>query len=181
MFSQKSSLELTPEQFELEVKRFVEKLGSNLQSFEAKHLESVSGMDGDYEIDIVAKFIALDVAFTVLVECKRYKEPVKREVVQILKDKLNSTGAQKGMIFTTSGFQKGAIEYATKNGIALVQLVDERANYFARSEGFSLELPKIEKPPVAGWLIGVDEEGRTTMSFVSDKNSKKINDFFGIK
>jgi restriction system protein len=61
-----------------------------------------------------------------LVECKRYSTAVKREVVEVLHDKLRETRAQKAMLFATSGFQKGAIVYARNHHITLVRFVDGR-------------------------------------------------------
>jgi len=124
MLTDSPEINLTPEQFELEVKAILEASANGLSDFSAQHRKSLPGADGEYEIDIFAKFTALGVDFKVLVECKRHSSPVKREVVQILNDRIRSTGSQKGMLFTTSGFQSGAIDYAAKHGIALVHLVN---------------------------------------------------------
>ena len=39
------------------------------------------------------------------------------------------------MIFSTSGFQEGALEFAKSHGIATVQFTDGAATYFAKSFG----------------------------------------------
>src|SRR4051812_44422958 len=105
----KSAL-ISPEDFELRVKRYVElSAEGRLENFRAVHREIVSSSDGDYEIDITARFRALEVTFLVLIECKYHFHPIKRETVQVLHAKLASAGAQKGILFSTSTFQKGAI------------------------------------------------------------------------
>ena len=71
--------------------------------------------------------------FLVLFECKRHKSPVKREHVMVLHAKLQSTGAQKGVIVAASGFQSGALEYAQAHGIACVRLVDDAWTYLSRA------------------------------------------------
>lgn len=74
-------------------------------------------------------------------ECKRYKSKVKREVVQLLYDKLRATGTQKGMIFSTRGFQEGAITFAKQHGIALVRVIENSFIYcvkYLQSPHFSL-------------------------------------------
>ena len=73
--------------------------------------------------------------FKVLVECKRYKSEIKREVIQLLFDKLRATGAQKGMVFSTSGFQSGAFKFAEEHGIALVRVIEGRYTYVTKSGG----------------------------------------------
>lgn len=67
-------------------------------------------MDGTYVIDVTVRFRLLGADFLMLFECKRHTSPVKREDVQVLKDKLRSTGAHKGVVVAASGFQRGALE-----------------------------------------------------------------------
>jgi hypothetical protein len=115
---------INPTEFELRVKRYVElSADGRLEEFKTVHRDVVSSADGDYEIDITARFRALEVAFLVLIECKCHSYSIKREVVQVLYAKMESTGAQKGILFSVTPFQKGAIRYAQCHGIALAQLI----------------------------------------------------------
>jgi len=109
-----SELHLSPEEFEIAVVQILSRLGAELSSFVVRRRETVLGTDGAFEIDITARFQALKVDFLVLIECKRYSHPIKREVVQLLHDRLGSVGAHKGILVSTSPFQRGAVEYATK-------------------------------------------------------------------
>jgi restriction system protein len=99
-------------------------MGGELHDFNVEHRRSLAGPDGEFEIDAVARFEALGIEFLVLVECKHCKNRVKRETVQLLRDKLRSLAAHKGMVFSTGGFQKGAIEYATAQRIALIHYTE---------------------------------------------------------
>ncbi len=125
---------ISPREFELFVKEHISSLGEDLKSFIAEHDTILVSHDGEYQIDIYAEFDLLGVMFKVLVECKRHKNKIKREVVQILKEKLNSCGANKGLIFSTSGFQTGAIKFATVHGIALVRVIEGRFTYITKSQ-----------------------------------------------
>jgi restriction system protein len=111
--------DLTAEEFEQDVMEWLRATGNLLQAFRVSHRERLQGVDGTYEIDIVARFQSLGVEFMVLVECKNHKDPIKREVIQIVYDRIRSTGAHKGIVFSTSPYQKGAIDYAISHGIAL--------------------------------------------------------------
>ncbi|MBN9379162.1 MAG: restriction endonuclease [Chitinophagaceae bacterium] len=111
---------ITPEEFEKLVYEYLKEIGKNLFDFEVIHNTLIETHDGSFQIDIKATFEALNCYFLVLIECKRHKWPVKREVVQILHDKIQSTGAHKGIIFSTSDFQSGAISYAYSHGISLI-------------------------------------------------------------
>ena len=117
---------LTPEQFEEAVENLLRRVGMSLPEFEIQRLEKIKAPDGVYEIDVTARFEVLGASFLVLIECKLHRNPIKREVVQVLYDRLRAVGAHKGMIFSTAKFQRGAIEFARAHGIALIQLVDVR-------------------------------------------------------
>lgn len=118
---------VTPTEFEklcLEIlKSYAD--GEHLSNFSIQHNVTISADDGTYQIDIYAHFFALGVEFKVLAECKRYSSPVSREKVAVLADKLRSIGAHKGIMISTCGFQSGAVEYAKKHGIALLQIMDK--------------------------------------------------------
>ena len=163
---------LSPAQFEEEVAKLIRRQGIGLSEFEVKRLEKISGHDGIYEIDITARFEVLGVSFLVLIECKHHKNPIKREVVQILYDRLRAIDGHKGIIFSTAPFQRGAIEYAQVHGIALIQIVnrsEDEGGIIDRSAGFPLS-PR-------GWsinslydgqLVSLSEEGAERRISVED-------------
>lgn len=97
----------------------------HLLKFSIQHNVHIPTDDGKYQIDIYASFIAMGVEFKVIIECKRYSNPVSREKVAVLNDKIRSLGAHKGILISTCGFQSGAYEYAKKHGIALLQVLDK--------------------------------------------------------
>lgn len=97
----------------------------SLSEFSILHNQRIETNDGDYQIDIYAEFVALSVQFKVIIECKRYTRPVEREKIVVLADKVRSLGGHKGILISTSGFQSGAVEYAKKHGIALLQIFDK--------------------------------------------------------
>jgi restriction system protein len=143
---------LTPQEYELAVKGILDGSGLNLLGFQSKHLEKVPGVDGSYVIDVTVRFNALGASFLVLIECKYERRKVERQDVQILCDKVRSTGAQKGMLFSVSGFQEGAIEYADVHGIALVHLADGITCWATRSAGPSPPPPPwANVPKYVGW------------------------------
>jgi restriction system protein len=90
-----------------------------LPDFTVAHDVRLVGSDGIYQIDVLASYTTLGVKMMVLIECKHYSRPVLREMVQVLYDKMRATGAHKGILFSTAGFQDGAIEYALRHKIAL--------------------------------------------------------------
>jgi restriction system protein len=145
-------LEISPADFELAVKGILDAASTSLVSYQSQHLETLSAPDGDYIIDVTAKFSALGADFCVVVECKHHKRKVERQDVQVLHTKLLSLGAQKAMLFSTSGFQSGAIEYADAHGIALVQLAAGLTTWFTKGAGETLPPPPwVHIPMYVGW------------------------------
>ncbi len=104
-----------------------------LKDFVIKHNQKIKSDDGIYQIDVLAEYTALGTKNTILIECKKYHNSVKREIVNALQAKLQSLGAQKGIIISTSGFQTGAVQYAEKHGIALWQVFDNYIKHISAS------------------------------------------------
>ena len=104
--------------------RELRKLGQQLEDLIVEHRSVVRTPDGEFEMDAVARFRALGGDYLVLVECKHHKYPIKRELVQVLADKLAAAHAQKAMLFSTAPFQSGALEYAKQRRIALIHITE---------------------------------------------------------
>jgi restriction system protein len=157
---------LTPEQFEREVEKQITSMGISLSEFEVRRLEKISAADGIYEIDVTARFEALGVSFLVLIECKHHKNPIKRDVVQVLKDRLRAVGAQKGMIFSTVQYQRGALAYAKAHGIALARVIDGSVLYETKSYGQRRAEPPPWVPPYAAYIVSLSDEGGESYSLM---------------
>lgn len=167
---------LSPEEFELLVKQLLDAESSGLRDYRSNHRETVVGSDGEYEFDVAVRFSAMGADYLTVVECKYYKDRVKREVVQALWAKVQSVGAHKGIVFATKGFQSGAIEFAKSHGIALVAIADGRSSYLVKSNVSSTGLISWEivpsyVPRVVGWVI----DGNT-MSLISNEAGYRLRD-----
>ena len=158
-------ISISPEAYELEVKKLLDSTNFQLHEYESIHRKKLDGMDGVYEIDIVVRFSALGTKITVLVECKHHQDHIKRETVQVLNDRLRSLGANKGIMFSTAGFQKGAIKYAKQNGIALINFVDGKTTYITKSVGVSPDPPPWANIPGNRRLDGDTNRKWTRKSF----------------
>ena len=108
-------------------------LQEDLQSFEIKHNQKVETPDSTYQIDVLAEYKALGCKHTVIVECKKHSRSIERAVVAELYAKLQSIGAQKGILISTSGFQSDAVKYANAHGIALWQVCDRMIRHISAS------------------------------------------------
>lgn len=151
--------DITPEDFELQVKAWLESTSSVLESFNTEHRKKLPGVDGEYEIDVVARFRAFaGTEFLMLVECKKHKNSIKREIVQTLRQKQLSLGAHKAMVVSTSAFQSGAMKFARINGIALVQIINGEAVYHQANATLRAALPPDDAEDYAGIFYGLDSK-----------------------
>lgn len=116
--------EMKPEEFEIYCLQLLENIKNELIDCKIQHNQIYITDDGEYQLDGVIEYELFGVRYKTIVECKRYKSKIKRSQIQILNDTIRSIGAHKGILISTSSFQKGAMEYAKKHGIALMQIAD---------------------------------------------------------
>ena len=165
-----------------------------LPEFKITHNKKIRVADGKYQIDVYAEFTAMGFKIKVLCECKKYKNRVNRDKVAILQRKLESIGAQKGILISTSDFQSGAIEFANSHGIALIKAEDYHFEYISHSNGLTenddndpfLYAEKHMPPYVAfDCTAGTDEPLKIypTRDMIKDlliKQNQKIKEVMGL-
>ena len=153
-------IQMTPENYEIAVKNVISAKGQELTDFRVEHKEILKGTDGEYELDVTARFTAFEGAnFLILIECKHHKNPIKRELVQVLQSKLLSVGGQKAMMFTSSKFQRGAIEFAQIHGISLIYFAYSQMNYAVKA----ILVDAIE--------VSIDEDENTKYEIICNGNA----------
>ncbi|MDG4830592.1 restriction endonuclease [Solwaraspora sp. WMMD1047] len=151
------TFDITPKAYEEAVTAIARSMSLELLGWEVKHLDPLEGLDGTYIVDVTARFQLAGMDFLILFECKRHKDPVKRSDVQVLLAKLQSTGAQKGVVVAATGFQRGALEFAKAHGIACVRLVDNAWTYVTR-DTTAATLP-VPTGAYSGYAMTLDGDG----------------------
>lgn len=170
---------ITPAEFEAMVKSWFESLSESLDEFSVNHLESIAGADGDFTFDVTVRFQAFGGArFLIVVECKRHKSPIKREIVQILNDKMRSVGAQKGFVIATAPFQSGAKEYALKHGIALCQVFSGSIAYIQMNAARSIpHIPHDADPYVGMFPCSMTDGTILPLAMISSSHTYWLQEF----
>ena len=75
---------------------------------------------GSYEIDIAVELrLCRLLKFLLIIECKNWKRPVDRPVIQKLVQTRDAIAAQKAAVVSPVGFTKEAVDVARSNGVAL--------------------------------------------------------------
>ena len=176
------SAELTPEKFEMQVVDWLQAAGNMLDKFKVTHRKTLSGDGGDYEFDAVVECTVLSGArLTILVECKRHSRPIEREKINLIHAKLRAVDAHKAIVFSTSGFQSGAIKYATSKKIALVTLVDGSFLYQTRSKNTSgtpaPPPPWANLPDYAGIFMKSTKDGAISCGVMDMRNTEVLSEW----
>lgn len=60
----------------------------------------------------------------IIIECKCWKTKVDRQVIDVLYSSVEDLNASKGVIFTTKGFEEGAVKYAESKNIDIFTVRD---------------------------------------------------------
>jgi hypothetical protein len=134
--------DITPAEFERFVVELLDSVRPSLDALEVTLHDKIRGVDGLYDFDATVRFSFGGMRFLVLIEAKRHKNPIKRELVQVLHDKLRSVGAQKAAMIATAPYQSGALEYGKTHGIALATVTEGRYTFETRSVGHSPEMSR---------------------------------------
>ena len=171
-------VEVTPEEYEKQVVKWLKATGGPLEQFKVNHREHLCGSSGDYEFDVVAELAIFGGArITVLIECKRYSRPVERDHLMTLWAKLQDVNAHKAMIFATCGFQSGALEYARSKNIAAVLFKDGKFLYKTKAINVAPNPPPwVSVPKFAGILMNYNN-GKIECSVVDDEHVEPIREW----
>jgi hypothetical protein len=172
--------EITPSEFEEFVaSQLLGSAGSEVSDLSISLHEKITGVDGTYDFDTTVRYQLAGMSFLVLVEAKLHKNPIKRELVQILYQKVQSVGAHKGVMVSTAPYQAGALAFAKAHGIALVTVTEGRFIYETRD---ALPTPQMSReeaaarfglPTFVGHYYGSgDEPGSTRVWLMSPDNAE---------
>jgi len=102
---------------ELEIKVFSLLKGLG---YKTKRNARIKGVRGKHQVDVVASFEFGGLFYSVIVECKYWNCKVKKAQVATLSSVVSDIGAEKGIIISIRGFQKGALELAKNSNIDLL-------------------------------------------------------------
>lgn len=125
--------DITADEFEKFVVDIFESVEPKPNGYKVALKERVEGTDGTFEFDATIRFQVAEANYLTVVEAKRHKNAIKRELVQALHSKAQSVGAHKAVMVSTSKYQSGALEFAKIHGIALVSVTEGRFIYETKS------------------------------------------------
>lgn len=99
--------------------------------YEVEAQKRVELARGDVNVDVWADDHAAEPPNILVVECKHWKTRVSKDVVHGFRTVVGDSGANTGLLVSSVGFQKGAIEAAAYSNVRLLTW-DEFQQMFAR-------------------------------------------------
>src|SRR5690349_16412767 len=118
---------MTPKEFELLTKELFEKeLAIQLNQKTTVEHQKVFKKNGyDYTVDLSYRISIASIEYWNIIECKYWDSYIKRSMINSVQSEISDLKAHKAIVVTKKGFQKGAIAYAKKFGIALVKITSD--------------------------------------------------------
>jgi len=125
-----------------EFELFVADIYSDADEITVEHDKTIKGKsNAKRQIDVFVTQKTKLHTYTTIIECKRWKKPVTRQVIDVLFASVEDLNANKGVIFTTKGYEEGAIEYAKSKNIDIFIVRDIREDEYGNlGKTFSLYL-----------------------------------------
>ena len=111
--------------YELFIKQVYECLNraDGLTDVDIQHDVKIVGAAGvEHQIDVFWTFKRGGVDYKVAIECKDYQSHVSKDKIATFHSILHDIGNIHGIFASRMGYQKGAIEYADKYGIQLIEI-----------------------------------------------------------
>lgn len=172
------SVDITPVEYEKQVVEWLNRSKGTLEDFEVVHLQHLAGHGGDFEFDAVARFKLFQGAqIIILVECKRYSQPVERDKILSLWAKLQDVKAHKAMMFATCGFQSGALEYAKSYNIAAIAFVEGKFLYHAKSMCSTSDPPSWANIPKYSGIFLLQEKNTVHCTTINQENVEVLSEW----
>jgi hypothetical protein len=105
--------------------RFVRDMYAQDADLVVEHNVTEKGKSGAArQTDVKFTHRVAGMTYTTLVECKKWKQKVTRDRIDVLAASVEDLGASKGVMFTTTGYEPGAEAYARHKGIELFLVRD---------------------------------------------------------
>jgi hypothetical protein len=128
-----------------------------LRTVEVKHDVAVRGTSRSHQIDVYWEYRLGGVVHRVVINCKRYKHTVEVTDVLTLAGVLADLPGVRGLIVSTVGFQRGAIDYARQHQIGLkVIRPPEDSDWEGRIRSFRIDM-RLHVPVLTECFVDLDK------------------------
>ncbi|WP_122425836.1 restriction endonuclease [Pseudomonas viridiflava] len=168
-------MNFTPTQYEMLIQELHQRLidDEGFSGIQVKHNVTLKGKSGaNHQIDVCWELIIAGAKQLFCVECKYWKNRVKKEHVASFQTKLQDLGGAKGIFVTTEGYQEGAKLLAAEYGITLISTNIEMATADA-----TLEFVARHQEDIIVDFEACDEEAHAHIEIIQQQSPKEVRIF----
>ncbi|WP_022883708.1 restriction endonuclease [Glaciibacter superstes] len=84
----------------------------------------ISGARGSHDVDVFVSFERAGLVVNWIIECKHWKRPVDKSHVLTLRSIVEDAGADRGILLSESGAQRGALAVTHKSNVHVTSIID---------------------------------------------------------
>jgi hypothetical protein len=103
--------------YQQQVRNLFRSMGLN-----AENDVELQGVRGKHAVDVVVRLVHFGIRVLWVVECKLWKTNVPKEKVLALQALVQDVGADRGLLFSETGFQAGAVSAARQSNVLLTSI-----------------------------------------------------------
>jgi hypothetical protein len=120
---------LTPERFEILVVRELRKVGLEVSELHIHRRTTLPEPEQGFLLELAGAVSRPPWRRRVLIACRRQNAPIGRVLVESLRDHLKEAGAEAGILFATTTFDRDALQAAQDGAVALLRVTDGRTAF----------------------------------------------------
>lgn len=168
---------LLPHEVEIFVVRELRKAGLEPKAVKVRERTRAADQSDDYVVELGCSLRIGDADRDVLIECRNHRAPLDVGAVEKLHAKLPVAKAQHAMLFSTSGFEPGAVRTARALGIPLLAVADGKSAFMRSPWGMAGD-PPAWVPEYMAELVDLDTSGQPGRELLASGGSKRILERF---
>ena len=168
---------LLPHEVEIFVVRELRKAGLEPKAAKLRDRTRAADKRGDYVVELSCSLRIGDADREVLIACRNERAPLSTSAVEALHAKLPEAKAQHAMLFSTSGFESGAVRTARMLGMPLLAVADGKSAFVRSPWGMAGD-PPAWVPEYMAELVDLDATGQPRHDLLAAGGSKRILERF---
>jgi hypothetical protein len=168
---------LLPHEVEIFIVRELRKAGLEPTGVKVRDRTEPKDGDGDYVVELGCALRIGEAERSVLIQCRNERAMVTPALVEALHGRLVPAKVQHAMMFSTIGFEPGAIRRARALGIPLFTVADGKTA-FARSPWGMAGDPPAWVPEYMAELVDLDVAGQPRHELLASGGASRILDRF---
>lgn len=150
---------LRAHEVEIFVTRELRKSGLAVSGLRTRATTPLARSGQDFVVELRGTIRFADGDHPILIECRNQREPIAGDALQAMRSHLQGDGRQRGIMFSTSGYEPDAIRAARVAGIAALTVSDGKLAFMRSASGMAGQ-PPAWVPEYMSEVVDLDAQGQ---------------------